>query len=429
MEICCQICWQSFGNSCDISTTPCGHVFHEACIKKWHCAQKNCGHCRQKCKFEEILRLNVSQNESALKGNDIRNKYEETILNLKTEIHDLKFDKLKLTTLNCDVVFLNKNCLELQEDKNKLSKKLNDLKLHETKIQKSLRYQIDYADSKCSRIQCDLNFQIVINKQAETRIVAFQKILRDQIDESNTKCNTLQFDLGNQIAETRIAERKIIDLEAKYLTWVPSYQNQIPRRNIKHKPENMGQLQQSKSPPKKERKQTVHKNTLTAFSPAQSTDNSTAFNCPLNCLPFNCNYPFNCPRSSAKSTARSTASSNSRTLSRSNSPSCEIKSIAPRSMPTSRPTPAPIQAPTPLPTPAMNPSPKPSHVRWLFPQIGPKSRIGPKSHLGLKKCLMGPKSQIGPKIRMGPKSCMPKSRMGTKSQIQRDPIEVIDVDI
>ena len=96
MEISCAICLESFGTSCDIAAIPCGHVFHEACIKKWQGAQKNCAQCRQMCRAEEILRLYVSENESALKGNNVRAEYEEKILKLEKEIHNLEFDKLKL---------------------------------------------------------------------------------------------------------------------------------------------------------------------------------------------------------------------------------------------------------------------------------------------------------------------------------------------
>ena len=96
MEMSCAICMESFGTSCDIAAIPCGHVFHETCIKKWQGAQQNCAQCRQMCRAEEILRLYVSQNESALKGNNVRTEYEEKILKLEKEIHNLEFDKLKL---------------------------------------------------------------------------------------------------------------------------------------------------------------------------------------------------------------------------------------------------------------------------------------------------------------------------------------------
>ena len=100
MDFCCAICMQSFGSSCDIARLPCGHVFHEPCIKKWHRDQKNCGQCRQECKSEEISRLFISQTENALKDKDLCIKYEETIHILKKEIHKLKSDKLEIGEKN-----------------------------------------------------------------------------------------------------------------------------------------------------------------------------------------------------------------------------------------------------------------------------------------------------------------------------------------
>ena len=99
MDFCCAICMQSFGSSCDIARLPCGHVFHEPCIKKWHRAQKNCGQCRQECKSEDISRLFISETENALKHTNLCIKYEETIHNLKKEIHKFKSDKLEIGAL------------------------------------------------------------------------------------------------------------------------------------------------------------------------------------------------------------------------------------------------------------------------------------------------------------------------------------------
>ena len=96
MDFCCAICMASFGSSCDIVTIPCGHVFHELCIKKWHNTQKNCSQCRQECKSEEIFRLFISETENAQKDEDLCIKYEEKILDLKKEIHTLKSDKLEI---------------------------------------------------------------------------------------------------------------------------------------------------------------------------------------------------------------------------------------------------------------------------------------------------------------------------------------------
>ena len=96
MNFSCSICMESYGTNCAVATIPCGHAFHEACIKKWHIDEKNCAICRKKCKAEEISKLFMSENESAIKDTDICNEYEGKILTLKKEIHDLNADKQKV---------------------------------------------------------------------------------------------------------------------------------------------------------------------------------------------------------------------------------------------------------------------------------------------------------------------------------------------
>ena len=340
MEISCAICMESFGTNCVIATIPCAHVFHEACIKKWHSAQKNCAQCRKKFRAEEIVRLYVSENESALNDNIFHKKYQEIILKLKKEINDLKFDKLnengliernlilkeknlrlekennkylldsfmctcalsnssspslkttknqsalkdnnvdklKLTELSSEIlrlktenlrleeenyplmhseVFLNTTILELKEDNNNLSNKLEDLKIHERKTQKMLRQEIDCADSKLIEMNFNLNMQIEETNKAKKEILA----LEAKIDLADSKLIEINFNLNMQIGETKKAKKEILALEAKCITKVPS--DQIPRRNDKRKPEITGELQSKsatiKLPQQKKIKQTAQK--------------------------------------------------------------------------------------------------------------------------------------------------------------------------
>ena len=286
MDFCCSICMESFGNSCEIATIPCGHVFHEACIKKWHSAQKQCSQCRKKCKSEEILRLFISETENGLKDNKLRIKYEERILNLKKEICNLKADKLtccvttlgeeskiKLENLNlktANLALKAKNVKLEDEDLNlktaSLALKAKNLKLEE----KNLIFEKKNVELQSrQKIFCESEVElqrenIKLSKKLEN--LKFherntQKMLRDNIDEINSKRNDIKYDLDMQIAETKKAKREIMALEAKYATWVPSYQ--MPRRNYKRKPETTRQheskLATNQSPPQKKKKQTLQK--------------------------------------------------------------------------------------------------------------------------------------------------------------------------
>merc|ERR1712051_670926 len=112
MNFSCSICMESFGTNCAIAAIPCGHAFHEDCIKKWHFSEKNCAICRKKCKAKEISKLFMSENESAIKDTNVSIKYEEKILKFKKEIQRLKVNNVKLS----DQSELNEENIRLNEE-------------------------------------------------------------------------------------------------------------------------------------------------------------------------------------------------------------------------------------------------------------------------------------------------------------------------
>ena len=86
MNVACSICLESFTLTSDIYTTPCGHVFHYECIRKWlERGNPHCSLCRQNCEINEITRLHVSENEAALEEN-----YEKNISQQSPVHNDVK---------------------------------------------------------------------------------------------------------------------------------------------------------------------------------------------------------------------------------------------------------------------------------------------------------------------------------------------------
>ena len=49
MNTACSICLEVFSEDCEISSTPCGHIFHSICIKKALEVSKTCPQCRKIC--------------------------------------------------------------------------------------------------------------------------------------------------------------------------------------------------------------------------------------------------------------------------------------------------------------------------------------------------------------------------------------------
>ena len=149
------------------------------------------------------------ESESASKNTDICTKYDRKILKLKKEVHDLKVIKrnvkfgelnlenlrfkdeiaklkMKLNEWEKKYFTLNETLLESQEENDKLSEKLHDLKCHERQTQKTLRNEISLA--KCE-----------------------QESLRNEIINKKTY-------LKMQIKETEKAKREIVVLKANLAT-------------------------------------------------------------------------------------------------------------------------------------------------------------------------------------------------------------------
>ena len=266
MDFSCTICMESYGTNCAIATIPCGHVFHEACIERWHIGEKNCAICRKECKAWEISKLFMSESESALKHTDICTEYEKKILNLEKEIHDLKADKqkvnfselneknlrLKAENVRLDLGWkecekklftLNGTSLESRMENIKLCTKMIDLKSHERNVQKSLR---DALDRK--------------NKENKENLIKFHRI--------KSFLNTKQSQLEKQIAENEKAEGKIKALQEKYLNWVPPYQS--PRRNNKRK-QQLQDKSATMNPPKNKKKKQPAEESDTPVSTPEDT--------------------------------------------------------------------------------------------------------------------------------------------------------------
>ena len=129
MNAACSTCLGSFTSISDISTTPCGHVFHTDCIEKWlQNGSNSCSQCRKDFQRREITKLFFSTSQSE---NDLILELEE--VNSEAEKRSLKFQKQN-SELRKEKSDVHKENSELRGENLKLSRHLRDLRLNsETK--------------------------------------------------------------------------------------------------------------------------------------------------------------------------------------------------------------------------------------------------------------------------------------------------------
>ena len=85
MNITCSTCLESFTSGCDISTTPCGHVFHTGCITRWLNQNDHCSQCREVCEIRQIIKLYFSESQSAIEENITINDLQQKSLKLEEQ--------------------------------------------------------------------------------------------------------------------------------------------------------------------------------------------------------------------------------------------------------------------------------------------------------------------------------------------------------
>ena len=147
MNIACSTCLESFTSGCDISTTPCGHVFHTGCITRWLDGNNNCSQCRKDCEISQIIKLYFSESQSAL---------EEQIRNDDLEEQRLEMEE-KLLISSREVAEMKKNCIQKtiditrsNQNRIRLEREKSLLKLNWSKVEWNLKSKLKKAKKEQS---------------------------------------------------------------------------------------------------------------------------------------------------------------------------------------------------------------------------------------------------------------------------------------
>ena len=227
MDIACSICLESFTLISEIYTTPCGHVFHHECIRKWlQSGNQSCSQCRWTCKINQITKLHFSENESALEKNNVCTQLETENLKLDQEVNALKAQKIQasqkcnqlINALKAQKLQANQKCTQLEFENTKLQQEIYELKARESESNQTCVH-LKEENKKLHKSFC-------LGRSNSAGMDRVSKEQRKEITEKDQKIIELkkkvnQFEeLGNTVVnglrkEVNSKAKKINELKAK----------------------------------------------------------------------------------------------------------------------------------------------------------------------------------------------------------------------
>ncbi|XP_065917083.1 E3 ubiquitin-protein ligase TRAIP-like [Dysidea avara] len=126
LRISCVICTDNLSN--DLATTPCGHVFHFACLSQWLAHSNTCPQCRDKCAKKSVIKLYIDSSASDVEkdvadldseqlkaeltsARQSKKEQEDVLAKTKRELQDVKEE---LVAWQCQC---NSACQKLEQQK------------------------------------------------------------------------------------------------------------------------------------------------------------------------------------------------------------------------------------------------------------------------------------------------------------------------
>ena len=255
MNIACSTCLESFTSRCDISTTPCGHVFHTGCITRWLNGNNNCSQCRKGCEIGQIIKLYFSESQSAIEEQITINDLEQKSLQMEEEsqeyIQEVNALKKLVLDKSIEITQANQKCKRLEHEKllmkldwsktewnlkELLNKGRNFIKDLEKEIHNN-SIQITLANKNCKILEQE-------KLEMKSDWSKTEWILIDSINKANKQIKVL---------EKEIDVKKIVDIRALQFCGFSPESNQIPIKNLEKEIKDQKMVDKNKSGFKRKR--------------------------------------------------------------------------------------------------------------------------------------------------------------------------------
>ena len=209
MEVECSTCLESFTSKCDISTTPCGHVFHTDCITRWLNNNSNCSQCRKPCRILQIIKLYFSESQSALDENITLNDLEQKSLKLEDTSQKFERELSAMKTLVLDksieITQTNQKCKKLEHEKMLMKRDWS-------KTEWNLKGLLNDANKQIKDIEKEFNDQKMI--KLEMSKIACN--LKGSLNNANKQIKDLEKEVNQAYGKIKDLEKKCNDRRKEF---------------------------------------------------------------------------------------------------------------------------------------------------------------------------------------------------------------------
>ena len=142
MNVNCSTCLELLTPSDELSSVPCGHVFHTPCILQWlETGKNNCPQCRTRCRENQLRRVYFTEGvESSTQSdaNTLQNRLDSITFQLRCSESEKKSFKESVDELTAKNV-------GLKEEFKNLEKKYKKIKEEQATMRDQLKlYQSEY---------------------------------------------------------------------------------------------------------------------------------------------------------------------------------------------------------------------------------------------------------------------------------------------
>jgi len=156
MNVNCSTCLELLTPSCELSSAPCGHVFHSNCISTWlQTGKDNCPQCRSKCKFNQLRRIYFTEgieSTDELDANFLQNRLDSLTFQLRCSETEKKKYEEKYNELTA-------HKLAMKEEIKDLEKKLRNTKddassyRNQVKILQGEKERLKHAHKRANELE------------------------------------------------------------------------------------------------------------------------------------------------------------------------------------------------------------------------------------------------------------------------------------